>query len=316
MYHPTGRVLAVLEMLQAHGRMRGDDLAARLEVDPRTVRRYVTILRDLGIPIEVERGRYGAYRVRAGFKLPPLLLTEGESLAVVCALLSAQRMVQEATDAQQALDKINRMLPTNTRELVRALEDAVEFAFTIPGQEAAVAPEHLGTIIQAIRQRRRIRVGYVAWDGAVTERVMDPYRAVCRNGRWYLVGYCHLRAALRVLRLDHMQTVDVIPAAFLPQPVDALAEVERAIARTPWRWEYHVRLDLPLAEAQQRIPTTIATVAATEQGVIMHGFVEDLAWLASMLAGLGCSLHIIDPPELRAALSDLAEHIRQIAVAS
>lgn len=312
MYHPTGRVLAVLELLQVHGRMRGDDLAARLEVDARTIRRYVTILRDLGIPIEVERGRYGAYRVRSGFKLPPLLLTEGESLAVVCALLSAQRLVLEATDTQQALDKINRMLPATAREVVRSVEDAVEFAFTIPGQESTVAPEHLGMIIQAIRQRRRINVRYAAWNGAITERMVDPYRAVCRNGRWYLVGHCHLRDALRVLRLDHMQAVDVQHTSFAPQPVDALAEVERAIARTPWRWEYHVRLDLPLLEAQQRIPATTASVAETAQGVIMHGFSEDLAWLASMLAGLGCGLSVIDPPELLTALTDLAAHIHRI----
>jgi predicted DNA-binding transcriptional regulator YafY len=315
MYHPTGRVLAVLEMLQAHGRMRGDELAARLEVDARTVRRYVTILRDLGIPIDVERGRYGAYRVRAGFKLPPLLLTEGEALAVVCALLSAQRLALEATDTQQALDKINRMLPATAREMARALDDVAEFAFTISNQEAPVVPAHLGTVIQAIRRHQRLAVRYAAWSGEITERMVDPYRAVCRNGRWYLVGWCHLRDALRVLRLDHMQAVTLSHQSFEPQPVDALAEVERAIARTPQRWEFHVRLDLPLNVARERVPATIAYLEATDQGVIMSGFAEDLGWLALFLAGLDCDLTVIDPPELRAALMALAGHARRIAAA-
>ncbi len=314
-YHPTGRVLAVLEMLQAHGRMRGDELAERLEVDARTIRRYVTILRDLGIPVEVERGRYGAYHVRPGFKLPPLLLTEGEALAVVCALLSAQRLALETTDTQQALDKINRMLPATAREMARALDDVAEFAFTIPNQEASVVPTHLGAVIQAIRQRRRINVRYAAWSGEITERIVDPYRAVCRNGRWYLVGHCHLRDALRVLRLDHMQAVTLTHQLFTPQPVDALAEVERAIARTPQRWEFHVRLDLPPQVARERVPATLAALEEAPEGVIMHGYVDNLAWLASVLAGLGCGLAVIDPPELRDALLTLADHIRRIAIA-
>ena len=92
MYHPTTRVLTVLELLQARGRLTGRELAERLEVDLRTVRRYVTMLQDLGIPVEAERGRHGGYRLRPGFRLPPLLFTDDEALAIMLGLLAARRL--------------------------------------------------------------------------------------------------------------------------------------------------------------------------------------------------------------------------------
>src|SRR5256885_11114655 len=92
MYFPTTRVLTVLELLQSHQRLSGPDIAERLEVNPRTVRRYITMLQDLGIPVEGERGRYGTYRLRPGFKLPPLLFSDDEALAVVLGLLAVRRL--------------------------------------------------------------------------------------------------------------------------------------------------------------------------------------------------------------------------------
>src|SRR6266700_4528281 len=92
MYFPTTRVLTVLELLQSHQRLSGPDIAERLEVNPRTVRRYITMLQDLGIPVEAERGRYGTYRLRPGFKLPPLMFTEEEALALTLGLLAARRL--------------------------------------------------------------------------------------------------------------------------------------------------------------------------------------------------------------------------------
>src|SRR5262245_42651045 len=122
MYHPTTRVLAVLELLQARGRITGAELAQRLEVDVRTARRYVETLQDLGIPVEGERGRYGAYRLRPGFRLPPLMLTEDEALAVVLGLLAARRLGLGAAtpSVESTLAKIGRVLPAAVRERVKA----------------------------------------------------------------------------------------------------------------------------------------------------------------------------------------------------
>src|SRR5438067_1732747 len=127
MYHPTTRVLTVLELLQAYGQMSGPELAARLEVDGRTVRRYVTMLQDLGVPVVGERGRYGAYRLRPGYKLPPLMFSEDEALALVIGLLTIRRSRWAATpvDVESALAKVERVMPLALQERVRAVQDAV-----------------------------------------------------------------------------------------------------------------------------------------------------------------------------------------------
>ena len=125
MYHPTTRVLTVLELLQAHHRMTGPELAERLEVDVRTMRRYVTMLQDLGIPVEAERGRYGGYMLRPGFKLPPLMFTEDEALALTLGLLSARKlMLAPAVPAiEGALAKVERVLPEAVQAPVQAIQD-------------------------------------------------------------------------------------------------------------------------------------------------------------------------------------------------
>src|SRR3712207_2698876 len=127
MYHPTTRVLTVLELLQAHGRLSGPELAARLEVDLRTVRRYVTMLQDLGIPVEGERGRYGGYRLRPGYKLPPLMFSDDEALAVTMGLLAARRLGLAATApaVEGALAKVERVLPPALRGRVAAVQQAL-----------------------------------------------------------------------------------------------------------------------------------------------------------------------------------------------
>lgn len=316
MAHPTARVLAVLELLQTHGRLRGDEIAARLEVDVRTVRRYIQILKDRGMPIEMERGRYGGYRLPTSFKLP-LALTEREALAVTYGLLSMrqQRLVVDDVDSQQALTKITRALPSRTRALVQNMDRAVTFAGPTPVAGAAFPDAHLETVVRAVRSQHRLNLSYGGWSGEITTRAVDPYQVVYRGGRWYLVGYCHLRASQRVFRIDHIRTATELAATFDPPQIDALAAVEQAIAQVPWFWEYAVQLTMPLAEARQRIPATIATLTEQEDGVMMRGFVADLAWLAYLLAGLGCPIIIHQPPELRDHLRALAAHIMGLAEA-
>ena len=159
MYHPTTRVLTVLELLQAHGRMSGPELAARLEVDVRSVRRYVTMLQDLGIPVEGERGRYGAYRLRPGYKLPPLMFDEDEALALTVGLLAVRgsHTSPAAAGAESALCKIERVMPAGLRERVRAMEEAVVVGERYEG--AWPAGGIVGTLSEAARreQRRAVR---------------------------------------------------------------------------------------------------------------------------------------------------------------
>jgi hypothetical protein len=167
--------------------------------------------------------------------------------------------------------------------------------------------------VQAIQAHHRVNLRYRAQTGDVTERMVDPYQAVHRAGRWYLVGYCHLRADQRVFRLDHIQRALELPETFTPTAIDAVAAVERAIAQAPWRWEFEALAAMPLAELRQRIPATLATLRPQEGGVLLHGFADDLDWVAYMLAGLRCPIVIVRPAELRASLLALADRIRAIA---
>src|SRR6266702_7910332 len=129
MYHPTTRVLTVLELLQSHRQISGPKLAERLEVDIRSVRRYITMLQDLGIPIETERGRYGTYRLRPGFKLPPLMFTEDEALALTLGLLAVRRLglAAVAPAVEGALAKVERVMPATLRARIQAVQETLIF---------------------------------------------------------------------------------------------------------------------------------------------------------------------------------------------
>jgi predicted DNA-binding transcriptional regulator YafY len=314
MYYSTSRVLAVLDLLQAHGVMRGEELARRLEVDVRTIRRYVMILRDRGIAVEMKRGRYGGYYLPAGARVP-LALTKQEALAVTYGLLSGggEHFGLGADDGERTLRKLARALPSATRDLVQHLEKTVTFAMPTTVDHAAVILEHLDIMLHAIQAHNRVRMRYRTSAGDVTERIVEPYQAVNRYGYWYLVGYCHLRGGQRVFRLDRVLTAVALPETFQPLEIDALAAVEQAIAQTPRRWEYRIWVNLSPAEIHQRIPSTHATLEPQEHGVILHGFADDLDWLAYVALDLRCDLVILDPPELRTHLLALANYIRAIA---
>jgi predicted DNA-binding transcriptional regulator YafY len=316
MSYSTARVLALLELLEAHGRMRGDALAERLEVDVRTIRRYVLTLRDRGIPVEMERGRYGGYYLPAGYKRP-LALTEREALATAWALLSIGRQNGDTagSDSQRALTKLSQSLARTTREMVRSLEHVVTFADapSYGGGGEPIDIEHLKTILCAVTSRQRVHMTYHAWNGETTAREVDPYHVVYRAGRWYLVAYCHLRADQRVFRFDHILRIALLTDVFESPQIDALAAVEQSLAQVPWRWEYRVQVDLSLEEATRRIPATMARLEQGSTGVIMYGYADDLAWIAHFVAGLRCPLVVLSPEELRHELLLLAEHIRAIS---
>src|SRR5438876_1390488 len=190
-YRPTARVLTVLELLQSHGRLTGAELARRLEVDIRTVRNYVETLADLGIPVEAERGRYGAYRLRRGYKLPPLIFTEDESFALTLSLLMAREHGLATTTPafEGVLAKVMRVLPETTRAHIQAVEQTVVFE----DHSFRVAPSVLAVTVlsTALQTGRCVRLHYRSARSEVTERVFNPYGVVYHEGAWYTIGYCH-----------------------------------------------------------------------------------------------------------------------------
>src|SRR5471030_590498 len=311
MASPTSRLLELLELLQARPLAPGREIADRLEIDTRTVRRYVGVLQGLGIPIEGQRGVGGGYRIRPGYRLPPLMLGDDETVAVVLGLLATRGSGPDATSdaVAGALAKINRVLPSALRRQVEALEETLDFTATAGGAapDAAVAL----LLADAIRRRRRLRTAYRSFSGDESERELSPHGLVVHSGRWYLAAHDHTRDGPRTFRVDRMWRTALADGAFSPpaKGFDAVAHVTRSLAGVPWRWKVEVLLDLPVDEAARRIPATLAELADDPGGTLLRMRVSSLDWMATVLAGLGCGFTIRRPGELRASVRALAEQL-------
>ena len=316
MYHPTTRVLTVLELLQARGQIGGPELAARLEVDRRTVRRYVTMLQDLGVPVEATPGRGGGYRLRPGFKLPPLMFSDDEALALTLGLLAARRLglAVAAPAVEGALAKIERVLPAALRDRVAAVQATLATDLLPSAVAPAPAGVTVATLAAAARDERRVRLRYAARDGAETARALDPYGVVYLTGRWFTVGHCHLRDAVRVFRLDRIRAIEATSEPFArPAGFDALVEVRRSLATVPNRWRVQVTLDAPLDHVRAFVPEEMVILDPTPGGVLLRCSANDLDWIAWTLLGLRCPVAIHEPPELREAMARLGEQAASLA---
>jgi predicted DNA-binding transcriptional regulator YafY len=309
---PTSRLLELLELLQARPVMTGREIADRLAIDARTVRRYIAALQELGIPVEGQRGVGGGYRMRPGFRLPPLMLSDDEAVAVVFGLVAARQLGFDTTadPVDSALTKIHRVLPDTLRRQVEALETTLGFT----ASETAGAPVSGDTVLllaDAIRRRRRLRAGYRSHEGAVTERELSPHGLVVHSGRWYLAAFDHTRDDLRTFRVDRMHDTAVTgePALTPPEGFDAVAHVSTSLARVPWDWEVEVLLALPVDKAARRIPPTLGELFETDGGTLLRMRVGSLDWMASVLAGLDCDFEVRRPDELRASVRALGERL-------
>ena len=316
MLAPTSRLLQLLELLQAQPLTTGREIAERLAIDRRTVRRYIATLQELGIPVEGERGVGGGYRVRPGFRLPPLMLNDDEAIVVVLGLMAARRQGLDATTASVdgALAKIHRVLPDALRRRVEALEATL--GFTTPATTGApVAGDAVLLLAEAIRRRRRVRAGYRSFEGEATQRELSPHGLVVHSGRWYLAAYDHTRDDMRTFRIDRMRRTVVTDgsAHSPPDGFDPVAHISRSLARVPWPWEVEVLLDLTVDEAAQRLPATLAELVDAEDGTLLRMRVSSLDWMARVLAGLDCSFTIRRPDELRASVRALADRLTECA---
>ncbi len=312
-YHPTARVLTVLELLQTHGHLSGRELAARLEVDVRTVRRYITTLQDMGIPVDAEIGRYGGYALRPGFKLPPLMFTDDEVLLLTLGLLLARRsgVIDAGAAAERALAKIERVLPHTLRERLRALVETMHLDNESTTEQ--VTSSTVTVLSVASQQHRTVTLTYAGTEGDTT-RSFDPYRVIRYQRRWYTVGYCHLRQALRVFRLDRVREVALQENHFVPpEAFDTVAYMLGSFEAIPDRWDVEVLLEMPLDEARRRVAREWATLTQEPHGVRLQASLADLDETARVLLSLGCPMIVYRPPELRAAFMSLAETAAQIA---
>lgn len=311
--HPTTRLLAMLELLQAHHRLGGRDLARRLGVDERTVRRYAARLGELGVPVAAERGRHGGYRLMPGYKLPPLMLTDDEAAAVVLGLLAGRRLGLPGHATESALAKVQRVLPAALRDHVQALRDTLGFTFAA---RDAAAPD-TGAVLAlagAARQRRRVRLRYRSWRGDDTERDLDPYGLVFHSGRWYVTGHDHRSGQTRTFRVDRVASAEPRPERFEPPAdVDPVAHVTRSLAAVPYAHEIEVVLETTLAEARRAVPPSVGELTGRDGAVVLTARAERLDGAARMLAGLGAPFVIRRPDALRGHVRDLARRLDEQA---
>jgi len=308
MYHPTSRVLTVLELLQTHHQLSAAQIAARLEVDVRTVRRYIQQLQDMAIPIEAESGRYGGYRLHPGYKMPPLMLNSDEALAVALGLHIVQKMKLgiSVSAIEGAAAKLARTLPEALRDELHALHTSVTLDLPVNGEVIAAT---LSTLNKAISNHQQVSLTYQNEQGQTT-RLLNPYSVIYHAGRWYLVGYCHLREALRTFRVGSIQSVEMYQTIFVPpSDFDPLAFMLQSFAAIPDRWDIEIMLHTTLAEAQMVIPRQLASLESHAEGVLFRASMPDLHQMARMLMSYGFTMTVVRPVELSAAFHELAQEM-------
>ena len=312
----SSRLLELLSLLQARRDWPGAELAGRLDVSGRTIRRDVERLRDLGYPVESLTGPAGCYRLRAGTAMPPLLLDEDEAIAIAVGLRTAARASVTGIEESsiRALVKLEQVLPAHLRRRVAALAAATS-APAVTGP--TVDPQHLTVIAGACRDSECLRFEYRSRDGNDTRRDVEPHSLVNLGRRWYLVGWDRGREDWRTFRVDRLDRPAPTGARFTPRRLpakDASAYVERSIRGAPGRFEARVTVRAPAEQIASRVPPYWGTFEPIDADSCEYrAGDDDLGWLAMRIAMLGVDVEVHEPPELIEHLRALARRLRRAA---
>lgn len=305
------RLLKLLGLLEGRIDWTAEELAGRLEVTPRTIRRDVTRLRGLGYPVEAVAGPGGGYRLGAGGKLPPLLLDDEEALAVALGLrVSTTTAVGGLEDASlSAMAKLEHVLPARLRSRLEDVSDAT--TSTLVGSRTEVDHSTLSAVASTIRKRERLRCGYVDGEGRRTERHMEPVRLVHTGRRWYLVAFDLDRDDWRTFRLDRVSAV--APTGMRaksrrgPDPVDL---VQRGVTVDAWKHPASVVLHCPAHVAERMIAPTVGTVEPIDDRACrLRIGADEMKWLAHYLLSLEVDFEVEEPDDLRDALASIGRSL-------
>ena len=311
MEKPLQRVLAALELLQSHASLSGAQLAELIGVDRRTVRRYIVELEDFGVPIRSTRGRDGHYALMPGYKLPPMMFSNDETLALSVGLRVARDLgLSDMTPAvASAQAKLDRVMPASLRRKIGDLKAVVALDLARP--QAQSGSEFFAAVTQCASAGQTMRLDYCALDGSVTEREVDAYGIGYLNGAWYVVGHCHLRRGLRSFRLDRVQAVQACPKSFgVPAGFDVLEYLRESIAAV--ERTHAVVVHFPQAEmaaVRWRIPSSMGKLTQERGRIRLDAQADELGWFARELAGLDIDFDIVKPQALKAALLQHAQHM-------
>ncbi|MFE4381512.1 helix-turn-helix transcriptional regulator [Streptomyces cyaneofuscatus] len=324
------RLLKLLSLLQTPREWPGGELAERLDVSPRTVRRDIDRLRELGYPVEASRGSLGGYRLVAGAAMPPLVLDDEEAVAIAVGLRAGAGHAIEGVDeaSVRALAKLEQVLPSRLRHRVSALQNA-----TVPlvrGDGATIDPQTLTTLASAATGQEALRFSYRSGDGTETKRQVEPYRLVSTGRRWYLVAYDLLRADWRTFRVDRVSEPFATGARFTPRPLpmeggggaepeDAARYFARSMAGRQPELRLDVRFRAPAEFVAARLPPTLG-VPEPEPGPdgedgcrLRSSSTDSLEWVALRLALVDCEFAVQGPPQLVAYLESLGARLTRAA---
>jgi predicted DNA-binding transcriptional regulator YafY len=304
MANTSTRMLRLLSLLQTHRYWPGGELADRLEVSPRTLRRDVERLRELGYPVDAARGVAGGYQLQAGAAVPPLLLDDDEAVAIAVGLRTAAAggVAGFEETSVRALAKVIQLLPPRLRRRIEALREATTPGFL--GGGPAVDATALTTIALACRGEERLRFDYASPDGAATSRHVEPHRLVSLGRRWYLVAWDLDRGDWRSFRIDRLSTPASTGARFRVREIpggDPVEWLRSRIAAIPARHAVSVVLRTP-ADRVRGFVGHWGTVEPIDPGsdepCRLRMSVDDLAWPVMVLGAMGVPFTVEHPREL------------------
>ncbi|HWG74524.1 MAG TPA: YafY family protein [Acidimicrobiales bacterium] len=308
----AGRMLALLALLQHRPTWTGIELAERLAVTDRTVRRDVDRLRQLGYPVEAAPGAYGGYQLGRGGKLPPLLLGDDEAMAVALGLRAAVdgsvTGLEEA--AVSVLARLDDLLPHHLATRVRALHEATAH---LDGPSAERVPsEVLVALGQGCARCERIRFAYADRAGRASERLVEPYRLVRVGPRWYLVGRDIDRRDWRTFRVDRLSRLERVGTTFtFDDPPDAVALVRRGLRVRVYPYEARLRVAATAEEVAELMPSAIAIVEADGPSTVVDVGSTSAQRMVRYLAGLSLRCEVLAPADLRVCLRRHAERLAE-----
>ncbi|MEU5402523.1 YafY family protein [Streptomyces sp. NPDC005963] len=302
MLETSARLLRLLSLLQAHREWSGADLADRLGVTPRTVRRDVDRLRELGYPVNASPGTGGGYQLGAGAQLPPLLLDDEEAVAVAVGLRAAagQGIEGIGETSVRALAKLEQVLPHRLRRRVGALN-----AFTVPMMRSPRSPVDASVLVEvahACRDSEQLRFEYRDHSGATTRRTVEPHRLVCTERRWYLVAWDVDRADWRTFRADRITPRPPHGPRFSPRPApaeDLAAYVSAGVSIRTYAAQATVRLKLPMEEAARVVgPSDGVLEPIDDHSCLLRTGAASLEVLVIHVLLMGVDFEVIEPVEL------------------
>jgi predicted DNA-binding transcriptional regulator YafY len=306
MAETTERVLRLLGLLQQRPVWTGPELAERLGVTTRSIRRDVERLRALGYPVNAAQGVGGGYQLGHGRRLPPLLLDDNEAVAVAVSLrMAAGGTVSGASEAAlRTLAKLDQVMPPKLRGEVRAIHEATQ---TLEYGQTVVDGDDLLTLARAVRDMVRVRFEYESRDRTPTSRTVEPVGLVATGRRWYLMAYDVDRDDWRTFRMDRMTSVEPTGWRFREREhEDPASYVQRAVASAAYRFRARIVVHAPLHEVRERTSVrSVVLTAVDDETTLLEAGAETLYGLAFHLSYLGWEFEVQEPPELRTALADM-----------